>query len=302
MLANVKKKYNFNLGMRRKRFIGQSILSIILFALAGTMILPFVYVIMVSFTDASVYEAGKFMLWPKKWSLQAYQFILKGNGFLNAMKATAFITLVGTPLSIIMNAGLGYMLSKKTLPGRNVINKLVMVTMLFGAGMIPAYINMSNLNLLNSWFACILPNACGALTVMVMKSFFQSLPDELEEAAKIDGCGALKTFWLIVIPLSKAMLATFTLFGAVSYWNTYFSAVMYITKSSMQPLQIFLQKIVLSSNYSDVLDVSSALAKDLPQEVIKMATVVIAVLPIMLVYPFLQKYFAKGVMIGSVKG
>ena len=137
---------------------------------------------------------------------------------------------------------------------------------------------------------------------MVMKSFFQGLPAELEEAAEIDGCGTLRIFTRIVLPLSKAMLATFTLFGAVSYWNTYFSAVMYITKTAMLPLQVFLQKIVLASNISDVLDVASNLSTAVPEEITKMATVVVAVVPILCVYPFLQKHFAKGVMVGAVKG
>jgi len=295
-------KNNRKMGMKAKRFLGQSILGTFLFLLAGTMVIPIIYVIMVSFTDSTVYESGKIILWPEKWSIEAYQYILRGSGFLNALKSSLFITLIGTPLSIIMDAGLGYMLSKKSLPGRSIINKLVMFTMLFSAGMMPAYINMSRLNLLNSWFACILPGACGAWTVMVMKTFFQSLPLELEEAAEIDGCGKLRIFWIIVLPLSKAMLATFTLFNAVSYWNTYFSAVMYLSKASMQPLQVFLQRIVLSASYSDVVDVTSTLADIVPPEIVRMAAVVIVVMPIMCVYPFLQKYFAKGVMVGAVKG
>jgi putative aldouronate transport system permease protein len=295
-------KQNKKMGMKAKQFLSQSILNTILFVIAATMIIPVVYVLMVSFTDSTVYEAGKIILWPEKWSLEAYQYILSGSGFLNALKSTLFITLVGTPLSIILCAGLGYMLSRKALPGRSIINKVVMITMLFSAGMVPAYINMSNLNLLNNWFASILPNACGAWTVMVMKTFFQGLPVELEEAAQIDGCGKLRIFWIIVLPLSKAMLATFTLFNAVSYWNTYFSAVMYITKASMQPLQVYLQKIVLSSNYTDVIDVTNVIYEMVPQEVVKMAAVVITILPIICIYPFLQKYFAKGVMVGAVKG
>lgn len=288
------------MGMRAKQFVGQSVLNTILFLLAGVMIIPFIYIIMVSFTDASVYEAGKFILWPEKWSLDAYKYVLTGSGFLDALKSTLFITLVGTPLSVLFNAGLGYMLARNTLPGRNILNKLVMFTMLFGAGMIPSYINMSNLGLINSLWACILPGTCSAWNVM--KSFFQGLPAELEEAAGIDGCGTLGNFIRIVLPLSKAVLATITLFGAVSYWNTYFSAVMYITKTAMLPLQVFLQKIVLSSSISDVLDVTNNLAASVPEEITKMATVVVAVVPILCVYPFLQKHFAKGVMIGAVKG
>jgi putative aldouronate transport system permease protein len=293
---------NKKMGMKAKIILGQSILDIILFLIAAVMVIPFIYIVMVSFTDGSVYEAGKFILWPEKWSLDAYKYVLTGSGFLDALKSTLFITLIGTPLSVLFNAGLGYMLSKNTLPGKSIINKLVMFTMLFGAGMIPGYINMSNLGLINTWWACILPGTCSAWNVMVMKSFFQGLPGELEEAAEIDGCGTLGIFVRIVLPLSKAMLATFTLFGAVSYWNTYFSAVMYITKTAMQPLQVFLQKIVLASNVSDMLDVTNMLAASVPEEVTKMATVVVAVVPILCVYPFLQKHFAKGVMVGAVKG
>lgn len=290
------------LGMRAKILIGQSILDIFLFLLAATMVVPFIYIIMVSFTDSTVYEAGTLILWPKKWSTEAYELVLSGSGFLNALKSTLFITLVGTPMNVLFNAGLAYMLSKKAIPGRKIINKLVMFTMLFSAGMIPSYINMSNLNLLNTWWASILPATCGAWNVMVMRSFFEGLPVELEEAAEIDGCSQIKIFTTIVLPLSKAMLATFTLFAAVSYWNTYFSSVMYVTRTELISLQVYLQKIVLSSNISDVIDMTSDLKNTVPTEIMKMATVVVAVLPILCVYPFLQKHFAKGVMVGAVKG
>ncbi len=294
-------KSNKKLGMKAKTLIGQIILDFILLLLAATMILPFIYIMMVSFTDGSVYVSGDFILWPKKWSFDAYKLILNGSGFLNALKSTLFITGIGTPLNVIVNAGLGYMLSKPV-PGKSFINKAVMFTMLFGAGMVPAYINISNLGLINSWFACILPAACGAWTIMVMKSFFMSIPDELEEAAKIDGCGPLRIFAIIVLPLSKAVIATFTLFALVSYWNTYFSAVMYITSSTKMPLQVYLQKIVLTSNISDVVDIQLELANTVPQEIMRMAAVIVVVLPVVCIYPFLQKYFAKGVMIGAVKG
>lgn len=294
-------KLNRQLGMKAKTFIAQSILNLMLLLLVATMILPFLYVLVVSFTDSSVYESGKFILWPKKWSTEAYQLILSGKGFINSFKSTLFITFVGTPLNIIINAGLGYMLSKP-IPGRRIINKFVMFTMLFGAGLVPTFINIRDLGLIDSLFACILPGVCGAWTVMVMKSFFQNIPEELEEAAKIDGCGPLKIFGIIVLPLSKAMLATFTLFALVSYWNTYFSAVMYLTSTSKVPLQIYLQKIVLSSNISDVVDVQLELASTVPQEVMRMAAVVVVILPILCIYPFLQKHFEKGVMVGAVKG
>lgn len=289
------------MGMKTKENIYQAVLWIILLALTATMILPFLYVIVVSFTDASAYSAGSFYLWPEKWSGAAYELILSGSGFLNALKSTLFITIVGTPMNVLVCAGLAYMLSKP-IPGKSFINKYVMFTMLFSAGMIPNFMNMKGLGLIDSYFACIFPSVCGAWTVMVMRSFFQSLPYELEEAAKIDGCGQIRIFGTIVLPLSKAMLATMTLFALVSYWNTYFNSIMYMTSTSKSSLQVYVQKIVLSSNISDVVDIQTDLANTVPQEVMRMAAVVVVVFPVLIVYPFLQKYFASGMMVGAVKG
>lgn len=287
--------------MKMKENIYQTILWIFLLVIVGTMILPFLYVVVVSFTDGSVYEAGSFYLWPKKWSADAYQLILSGSGFLNALKSTLFVTLVGTPMNVLVCAGLAYLLSKPV-PGRGFLNKYVMITMLFSAGMIPNFMNMKALGLIDSYFACIFPSVCGAWTVMVMRSFFQSLPLELEEAAEIDGCGQLRMFAVITLPLSKAMLASMTLFAFVSYWNTYFNAIMYLTSTAKATLQVYVQKIVLSSTVSDVVDLQLELAKTVPQEVMRMAAVVVVVFPVLIVYPFLQKYFESGMMVGAVKG
>ena len=295
---NIKNK---KLGMKMKENIYQTVLWIFLLAVVGTMVLPFLYVIVVSFTDGSVYEAGSFYLWPKKWSADAYQLILSGSGFLNALKSTLFITLVGTPMNVLVCAGLAYLLSKPV-PGRGFLNKYVMITMLFSAGMIPNFMNMKALGLIDSYFACIFPSVCGAWTVMVLRSFFQSLPLELEEAAEIDGCGQLRMFATITLPLSKAMLASMTLFAFVSYWNTYFNAVMYLTSTAKATLQVYVQKVVLSSTVSDVVDLQLELAKTVPQEVMRMAAVVVVVFPVLIVYPFLQKYFESGMMVGAVKG
>ncbi len=289
------------LGMKASENIYQGILWIFLTIVAATMVLPFLYVVLLSFTDSSVYVSGEFMLWPKKWSTEAYKLILSGKGFRNALKSSVIITSIGTVGSVLVNAGLAYMLSKPV-PGKKFFNKYVMFTMLFSAGMVPAFMNIKQWGLIDSYFACILPGICGAWTVMVMRSFFQSLPTELEEAAKIDGCGQLKTFSKIVLPLSKAMLATMTLFAFVSYWNTYFSAVMYMTSSAKAPLQVYVQKIVLSSNISELVDLSSDLANTVPQEIMRMAAVVVVVLPILIIYPFMQKHFQSGMMVGAVKG
>ena len=296
--SQIKKKC---LGVKKRENIYQSILWFFMIILILIMILPFVYVVLLSFTDSQAYEAGKLILWPKKWSTQAYQLILSGSGFINALKSTVIITVVGTPLSIFVNGGLAYMMSKP-IPGRNFTNKYVMFTMLFSAGMIPSFMNIRSLGLLDNYWALILLPACGAWTVMVMRSFFEALPVELEEAAKIDGCGQLRIFGIIVLPLSKPMLATMTLFSFVGYWNTYFNSIMYMTSTSKSTLQVYLQKMVLSTTISDVVDLENQLANVVPQEIMRMAAVVVVVLPVLIIYPFLQKYFQKGMMIGAVKG
>jgi putative aldouronate transport system permease protein len=301
MNANTKSKNK--MGMRLRENIYQAFLWIVLLAIAATMVVPFLYILVLSFSDSTAYVAGAFNLWPSKWSTAAYAVILKGSGFLNALKSTLIITVIGTPLSLCLNSGLAYMLSKPV-PGKSFLNKYVMFTMLFSAGMVPNFMNIKALGLLDNYFACILPGACGAWSIMVMRSFFQSLPAELEEAAKIDGCGQLRIFGTIVIPLSKAMLASMTLFSFVGYWNTYFNSVMYMTTTSKSTLQVYVQKVVLSSgsSASDMIDLQASVQNSVPQEVMRMAAVVVVVLPILIIYPFLPKYFQAGMMVGAVKG
>lgn len=295
--ATSKKK----MGYKLHENIYQAILWVVLLAIAATMILPFLYVLVLSFTDGSVYAAGQFSLWPKKWSLEAYKMILSGTGFINSLKTNLIVTCIGTPAAVLMCSGLAYMLSKPV-PGKKFFNKYVMFTMLFTAGLVPNFMNMKSLGMLDTYWALILPPAVGAWHIMVMRSFFESLPIELEEAAQIDGCGPLKIFGKIVIPLSKPMMATMTLFSFVTYWNTYFNSIMYMTSTAKSTLQVYVQKVVLSSNISDVVDIQSTLSKAVPQEVMRMAAVVVVVLPVLIVYPFLQKYFESGMMVGAVKG
>lgn len=159
---------------KKKIFIGQTVLNIILFIIAFTMFFPFIYLLLVSFTDPSAYHAGELNFWPEKWSLAAYDYILSGGGFVNAFKSTVIITVIGTPLNVLFNSGLAYLLAKKGAPGRGILMKLVIFTMLFSAGMIPGYLNILRLGLYNSWWASILPATCGAWNLMVMKSFFMA--------------------------------------------------------------------------------------------------------------------------------
>lgn len=298
------KKGGKSMGMKMKENIYQWFIGTILFLLAFTMFFPFVYVLAVSFTDAAEYDPNALVFIPAKWSIEAYKVILSGTGFMNALKSSVFITAIGTPLVLVISCMMAYMLSKRYLPGRKIMLTLVILTMLFSPGLIPNYILIENLGLLNSLWSIILISSASAWTILVMKSFFQNIPQELEESAKIDGCSEMGVFFRIVLPLSKPMLAAFGLFLAVGYWNTYFNAILYITDSAKWPLQVFLQQVVISSNIGEFLNTGYAetLAVKVPTKILQMAAVMIVTTPVLMAYPFLQKHFAKGVMIGSVKG
>ncbi|GAB1157696.1 MULTISPECIES: carbohydrate ABC transporter permease [Paenibacillus] len=265
-------------------------------------IFPFLYVFSVSFTDPKVYVPLKFYLFPEKWSLESYRYILSTNSFINAFKSTLFITVVGTILNIIVSFTMAYGLTKRSLPGHKWIMGLVIFTLVFSAGIIPNYLLVKELGLLNSYWSMILPGLTNAWSLIVIKSFLESLPSELEDAAQIDGCSDLTAFFRIIVPLSMPAIATFTLFFAVGHWNAYFNALIYLSDSSKWTLQLLIKTLVIDSNSVAVAQAGASDESVVPQETIRMASIVLAMVPILIVYPFLQKHFAKGVMIGSVKG
>ncbi|MCA0755904.1 carbohydrate ABC transporter permease [Paenibacillus sp. N4] len=293
------------MGMIRADRLYQLSVAFVLLLVGLAMIVPFFYILAVSFTDSSVYEPNKLILWPAEWSADAYKYILFGNGFNTALRSSLFVTLAGTPLALAISATFAYMVSKSYLPGRTAMLRLLVLTILFSPGLIPNYLVVRNLGLLESWWSLILPVVTNAWTVLVLKSFFQGIPQELEESAKIDGCNDMGIFMRIILPLSKAPLAAFTLFFAVAFWNTYFNAIIYINDSVKWPLQVYLQQIVLAANASRFIDSQALTQLQLgstpPEETMKMAAVIAVMAPIVLVYPFLQKHFAQGVLIGSVK-
>ncbi|WP_019536658.1 carbohydrate ABC transporter permease [Paenibacillus ginsengihumi] len=273
---------------------------IALFSLA--CLFPFLYVFSVSFTDPKVYVPLKFYLFPEKWSLESYRYILSTNSFLNALKSTAFITVVGTVLNIAVSFTMAYGLTKRTLPGYRFIMGGVVFTLVFSAGIVPNYLLVKELGLLNSYWSLIWPSLTNAWSLIVIKSFMDSLPAELEDAAKIDGCSDIGVFARVILPLSLPAIAAFTLFFAVGHWNTYFNALVYIADSKKWTLQILVKTLVIDSNSVAVAQAGASDEAVVPQETIRMASIVLAMAPILLVYPFLQKHFAKGVMLGSVKG
>lgn len=278
--------------------------NLILLAVIGiATFFPFYYVFVVSFTEPSEFIGKGLVLFPEKWSLKSYEYLLSTDAFMRSMGNSVYITVVGTAMSLLVTSGLSYALSRRRLQGRKIILFAILLTMLFNPGLIPSYLLVRDLHLINSTWSLILPVLTNAWYVFLMKSFFDSIPASLEESARIDGGNDMTVWFRIVLPLSLPSLAAFGLFYAVSYWNTFFYALLYINDFEKQPLQVLLQNMLIdASTASGGAAAAEMMAEQrIPPETIKMAAVVIATIPIVLVYPFLQKHFAKGVMLGSVK-
>lgn len=261
---------------------------------------PIYYVFVVSFTDPIEFLTKSFILFPEKWSLASYQYLLGTKAFVRSMGNSAFLATVGTGLSLMVTAALSYAISRRRLPGRKMFSFLILLTILFNPGIIPNYLLIRQLGLINNIWSLILPALASGWNVVLMRSFFASIPVELEESASIDGCNDITTFIKIILPLSIPSLAAFGLFYAVGYWNAYFSALLYLNDAAKWPIQVLLQNMLLNAQNSDLAQDSFVAAP--PAETLKMAAVVVATIPILCVYPFLQKHFAKGAMVGSVKG
>lgn len=265
------------------------------------MILPLVYVIAGSFTSDAELAVRRIVFIPMDPTLDSYRYILSSGIIFTSFLQSVLITVVGTAINIFLTALTAYPLSRSTLRGRTVFMRLIVFTMLFSGGMIPNYLLVKTLHLLNSYWSLWLPGAISAYNLVLMRNFFMSVPLELSEAAKLDGCNELRILSRIILPLSLPSLSAITLFYMVGHWNAYFNALMYIDDMYRWPLQVWLRQIViLSQTGFDPNAVAGGFI--MPPETSKLAVVCIAVIPILCVYPFLQKNFAKGVMLGSVKG
>lgn len=286
--------------MVNKESIAAFIRALFLIAAAIATIIPLVNVAATSFSSSRAIMAGEVFLWPVDFNLEAYKQHFKTGLLVNALKNTVLITVVGTLLQMTVTTLSAYALSKKRLRGRNVFLMLILFTMLFGGGLIPQFILLKNLHLLNTYWAIWLPGLISVYNMFVMKSFYEGLPSEIEESGVIDGAGDPTLLLRIVLPLSKPIIAALSLFYAVGLWNVYSQALYFITSSDLQPLMVRLYQMIEVNNLDYML--SNTETKMIQPEAIKASAIVISVVPILLVYPFLQKYFVKGVLIGSVKG
>ncbi|MBG0817183.1 carbohydrate ABC transporter permease [Planomonospora sp. ID82291] len=271
---------------------------LLLTGLALVMILPLLYVLAGSFATESEIATRPFFLWPEKFVTDTYAYIFGTDTFVRALVTTICVTAVGTAVQVMLTLTMAYPLAKRYLPGRTLVLNLVIFTVVFGGGMIPTYLVVRDLGLLDSYWALILPLAINPFYLIIVKSFFQELPQALEESARIDGCSEMGVFFKIVLPLSKPVIATFSLFYAVGIWNDYMSPLLYIDDSSKWTLQVLVRQFTSADAENALAQLDSVF---FPAEGLKFAVVVIATLPILLFYPFLQKHFAKGVLIGSVK-
>lgn len=284
-----------------KLFDGVNVLLLLLLSLST--LFPFLYILATSLSPVEQVLRGGFILWPERITWDAYKTILSNGNFVHSVYVTAFVTVVGTLVNLVLTAFMAYPLSKKRLRGRRFVLFLVVFSMLFNGGMIPTYIVVKSVGLLNTLWALILPGAISAFNLIILKNFFQSIPEELEEAARIDGCRNFGVLFKIVIPLSMPALATFTLFYAVGNWNQFFNAVLYITKPELWTVQVFLRQMIFQGSTQDMLGQAGMVTDvQIIPTTIQMAAIIIATVPILFVYPFLQKHFAKGVLLGSVKG
>ena len=282
---------------RKKKLTGGQILICTILILFCLMILyPLLYILAVSLSSNVAVMQGDVWLWPVGFNLDSYKEILHYDNFLNSYWNTVRYTAVDTALALLINTLTAYPLSRRHFRGRRAFNLYFTFTMLFSGGLIAQYINMKSLGLLDSIWAILLPSCCGAYNLILVRTFFESIPVELEESALIDGANDFTIFSRVTIPLSGPIISTMVLFFAVHRWNSWFNEFIYLNDKAKQPLQLIIRTIVLGSE-----NISSANSAMLGQS-LKFAAIVLAMIPMLILYPFIQKYLVKGIMLGSVKG
>lgn len=279
------------------------LIDLILILLCIVMIYPVLFVLARSVTPELERALHPLRIIPSSFDFNGYVFIFSsGSNIVNSYRTTILRTLIGTAVNMALTLLLAYPLSKKYYRPRKVLTGLIVFTMWFSGGLIPSFLLNKSLGLLNSFWVYIFPCAVNPFNLMIMRNFFQQIPDSLDESAKLDGANDLRVFWSIYLPLSTASIATLTLFYAVFHWNMWFDSMLYMNRKEMWTMQYTLRQLIDSATVTDIATVGTAMDNIPPAETVRMATVVVATVPILCIYPFLQKYFVKGMLVGSVKG
>lgn len=285
-------------GKMNKAGLADYLILIFLILLGIATLYPFVNILFISVSNMDeVVRNNGLILWPKTINWEGYRYVLRYGGLVQAFKVTVYITVVGTLINLAMTSLGAYVLSCKEMPGRNFFMSLVLITMFFGGGLIPSYLVVKNLKLIDSLWALMLPGAISTWNLILLRNFFQSIPGSLKESARIDGASELTILVKLMLPLSLPIIATLALFYGVGHWNEYMTAIIYINKPKLYPLQV-----VIRSMYNVAIEQLDQDSLPPPAETVRCATVMLATLPIICVYPFLQKYFVQGMLVGSIKG
>lgn len=300
-MVNAKKKRGLRERLGDRVFYGVCMAMITLMGVA--CLYPYLNLVAKSLSGSAVVSAGRVLgVWPIDFTLSSYAYVLHSARFTRAIGFTALITVVGTVLNLALTVFVAYAVSRRDMPGSRVIMLGYLITMLFGGGMIPTYLAVSQAGLIDSMWALILPNLVSAYNVVLMRNYIDGLPEALLESAMIDGASQMRTLFSIVLPLMLPSLATIGLFCAVGYWNTFFNALLYINKRDMATLQIYLREVLVNTQSAEMNAGMDELYEGMQTECVQGACVVASSLPIILVYPFLQKYYVKGMTLGAVKG
>lgn len=291
----------------RDRII-QGFIILVILALCLVIILPCINVLALSLNDGADAAKGGVYFFPRAFTLENFKQVFSDGSIMKAYKYTILRVVIGTLLTLIVTSLAAFALKEKDLPGVKVITILITFTMLFGGGMIPTYVQYKNLHLINNFWVYVVPSLVSVTYLLMMRAYFEGIPASLEESAKLDGCGYFGIYGRIILPLSKPVIAVIGLYTAVNHWNDWFSGAFYMTSNDKWPVQTVLQQMLaraMSASQKDITSVAQALvqgASTVTSDSLKMAAVVITTVPILLIYPFVQKYFASGIMIGAVKG
>lgn len=294
-------------GAKVRKSTGDRIVDVIIYVALGLIalstVLPFLYVVAGSFATEKELTEKAFFIIPTQVSLNAYQYAIRTANILRGLKNSIILTILGTVMCMLFSLSFAYPLSKMHFRGRNWIMNLVIVTMLFSGGMIPSYMVINAYGLYDTYWALVLPALINPFNMVIIKKFFTGLPVELDEASYMDGANDLQIFTRVALPLSKPVIASISLFYGVGFWNDYFNSMIYLQTAEKFPIQIQLRSIILlSSTFSDAMMDFYDMNGAPPDKAVKMACTVIAMVPVLCIYPFVQKYFTKGVMVGAVKG
>lgn len=278
--------------------------SLLLVMILLIVLYPLVFVLSASISNPAAVSRGELWLFPKEITFVGYQKVFQNREILTGYGNTILYTVVGTTVNLLLTILAAFPLSRTNLPGRNVIMFALVFTMFFSGGLIPSYLVVKKLGLLNSMWALVLPGAVSVYNIIIMRTFFRtSVPYEVQEAAMIDGCTTLQILYRIMLPLSMPIIAVMVLFYSVDHWNSYFSALIYLTDRDKFPLQLILREILIQNQMDKMAGGASALSEQIMYgQAIKYAVVIVANLPVFLLYPFLQRYFVKGMTIGAIKG